>query len=183
MFRQKSNLNTHIRIHTGHKPFKCTFRGCTRKFTTSGNLKSHLSLHTGEKHFACSHPNCGKSYFLAYRLKIHLRTHVNFNLNKIFSTMTNHSNATSARRNSTKKEIWRFMREFTQEKDPMNAVYAVLRLKPRDISEITWTGMLKMEIVYSVILRRRTRLRMGAIIWNAFRPISQGLKMIAAGAM
>jgi uncharacterized Zn-finger protein len=137
VFRQKSNLNTHIRIHTGHKPFKCTFIGCTRQFTTSGNLKSHLSLHTGEKHYACPFPDCGKRYFLAYRLKIHLRTHVNTKYFNLFSTMINPSNVTIARRVSTKKVISRYMKESTPEKDPTSAESAVLSLRPKDISETT----------------------------------------------
>ena len=48
-FSRRSNLNVHLKIHTGEKTLKCEF--CEKKFYKKGDLDKHLVVHTGEKVF------------------------------------------------------------------------------------------------------------------------------------
>ncbi|XP_016402142.1 early growth response protein 1, partial [Sinocyclocheilus rhinocerous] len=70
-FSRSDELNRHVRIHTGHKPFQC--RVCLRCFSRSDHLTTHMRTHTGEKPFSCD--VCGRRFARSDERKRHGRVH------------------------------------------------------------------------------------------------------------
>ncbi|XP_067301563.1 early growth response protein 4 [Pseudorasbora parva] len=71
-FSRSDELNRHVRIHTGHKPFQC--RVCLRCFSRSDHLTTHMRTHTGEKPFSCD--VCGRRFARSDERKRHGRVHL-----------------------------------------------------------------------------------------------------------
>lgn len=72
-FTEKWALNNHMKLHTGEKPFKCTWPTCHYSFLTASAMKDHIRTHTGEKSFLCD--LCGFAGGTRHALTKHRRQH------------------------------------------------------------------------------------------------------------
>ena len=69
-FNSRSNLRSHMRIHTLEKPFECKF--CKKAFSQSSTLRNHTRLHTGEKPYICN--VCDMAYSQLAGLRAHQKS-------------------------------------------------------------------------------------------------------------
>nr|QEP99644.1 transcriptional repressor protein YY1B [Dugesia japonica] len=74
-FVESSKLKRHRLVHTGEKPFQCSFEGCGKRFSLDFNLRTHIRIHTGDRPYTCPYAGCGKGFAQSTNLKSHIQTH------------------------------------------------------------------------------------------------------------
>ncbi|KAK6634444.1 hypothetical protein RUM43_011845 [Polyplax serrata] len=112
VFPREKSLQTHVRTHTGEKPYVCDYPGCPRAFTQSGHLKTHQRLHTGERPFKCPVLGCEARFKHANR---HCTIHPTATLvREMDSTLT--SLATSIGNSIQNVEVLRWLERYKKER-------------------------------------------------------------------
>ncbi|CAL4066301.1 unnamed protein product, partial [Meganyctiphanes norvegica] len=51
-FSRNGKLKSHMNVHVGDRPFKCS--QCEKTFSQNSNLITHMTVHSGEKPYQCS---------------------------------------------------------------------------------------------------------------------------------
>ena len=116
-------LKENEKIHSGEKLFTCSY--CKKKFVLKDELKTQERIHSGERPFSCSH--CKKKFVLKDKLKEHERS----NLEK------SHSPVLIARRNSSWRKTWESMKGSNLEKSHSSDLVAE-EIHPEGRPERAW---------------------------------------------
>ncbi|GBP84591.1 Krueppel-like factor 3 [Eumeta japonica] len=72
IYTKSSHLKAHS-THTGEKPYRCSWEGCSWRFARSDELTRHTRKHTGHRPFTC--PLCRRSFARSDHLGLHVRRH------------------------------------------------------------------------------------------------------------
>lgn len=64
----------HLKHHVAFSQ-QCTFEGCGKRFSLDFNLRTHVRIHTGDRPYVCPFDSCNKRFAQSTNLKSHILTH------------------------------------------------------------------------------------------------------------
>ena len=73
IYKSRFSLKRHHLSHMGIRKHKCPY--CSKGFSLAQYLREHIHIHTGEKPFVCTYPGCDKKFRQAGKLSIHKKEH------------------------------------------------------------------------------------------------------------
>jgi len=85
-FSKRHKVSTHLRTHTGERPFECPATDCHKKFARPDSLATHLKTHATNRPYYCPVSGCGKSFFHPRSLRKHEASHSNGRLSVVCSS-------------------------------------------------------------------------------------------------
>ena len=79
-YKRQQSLTTHMRWHTGERPYICRHPGCAKTFRAASTQTEHQRAHTEKKPYTCEAPGCMRMYTNQSSLRRHIQASLTTNM-------------------------------------------------------------------------------------------------------